>query len=77
MSMPNLKRVRIFSELELSTWLDKNSGHESVMLVTHSDASHKKHVSREQISDVLAKHGWKEGFKYTLSSTLLGHVISR
>jgi len=76
--IPKLKRINIHSELELKVWLKKNSSQkESVMLVTHSNTSHQKHVSREQIGEMLAEHGWKAGSRYTLGSDLLAHVISK
>lgn len=78
MAMPNLKRINIASVLELDTWLAKNSSnHESVMLVTHTNASHKKFVSRESVAEALAKHNWNADSRYTLSSDLLGHVITK
>ena len=77
-NIPSIKRINISSELELDTWLRKSSTQDgSVMLVTHSDASHRKHVSREQIAKVVEDHGWEAGTRYTLSSHLLAHVISR
>jgi len=74
--LPTLKRITINSELELDTWLKKNPNHaESVMLVTHTNESHKKYVSNEQVWDILKKHGWKTGSRYNIGSALLGHVI--
>ncbi len=76
--LPNLKRITINSELELRVWLKKNPNHsESIILVTHTDESHKKYVSREQVIEVLAQHGWKTDSRFTLGSNLLGHVISK
>lgn len=79
MGMPNLKRININSELELDVWLARNANHkESVMVVTHTNTSHQKFVSREQIEEVLAAHSWKAGRSYTFgSSDLLGHVITK
>lgn len=79
MGMPNLKRININSEQELEVWLARNANHkESVMVVTHTNTSHKKFVSCEQIGAVLIAHSWKAGQRYTLgSSDLLGHVITK
>lgn len=77
--LPKLKRITINSGLELDVWLSKNADKEdSVMVVTHSDVSHRKYVSREQIEAVLKKHGWKSGNSYTVgSSNLRASVISK
>jgi len=76
--LPNLKRITINSELELDTWLKKNPTYkESIILVTHTNESHKKYVSREQVREILVKHGWKAGPRHNIGSNLLGHVISR
>ena len=78
MGIPKLKRITINSEQELDVWLARNSSQEeSIMVVTHTNASHRKFVSHEQVGHVLAKHGWKAGFRYTIGSDLLGHVITR
>ncbi len=78
MGMPNLKRININSEQELEVWLAKNSNHEeSVMVVTHTNASHRKFVSREQIGEVLTTHSWKAGPRYSIGSDLLGHVTTK
>lgn len=77
--LPALKRITINSELELDVWLSKNiDAAESVLMVTHADASHRKHVSREQSAALLEKHGWASGRGYTIgSSKLLAVEISR
>ncbi|MEE9334923.1 MAG: hypothetical protein V3U65_12620 [Granulosicoccaceae bacterium] len=78
MSMPKLKRINVHSEQELDVWLAKNSGQEkNILVVTHANASHRKYVSRDQVGQVLAKHGWKAGPRYTLGSVLLGHEIKK
>ncbi len=78
MDIPNLKRVRVSSETELTTWLSKNSDQsESVMLVTQCRPSSSKYVSREQVHDALVAHDWVAGPRFTLNATLIGHVISR
>lgn len=46
--LPKLKRINISSELELEVWLAKNADKdESIIVVTHTDVSHRKCVSRE------------------------------
>ena len=76
MSVPNLKRVSVSSEQELAGWLARQPGAAGpVMLVTRARASHRNHVSREQVGRVLADHGWTAGPRYTLNGDLLGHVI--
>lgn len=78
MGIPKLKRINVFLIQELDVWLTKNSSQEeSIMVVTHTNASHRKFVSREQVGQVLAKHGWKVGSRYTIGSDLLGHVITK
>lgn len=79
MKIPNIKRININSKLELDVWLNKNSDQEEcVMVVTHTKSSHPKFVSREEIAEVLTKHSWNAGQRYTLGSAdLLGHVINQ
>ena len=78
MQIPTLKRITVTSEQQLGIWLAKQSAQaESVMLVTHTKASHKTYVSREQVEQMLAAHGWIAGRRYTLNPDLLGHVISK
>lgn len=79
MGMPNLKRININSVQELEVWLARNASHEErVMVVTHTNTSHRKFVSREQIREVLTTYDWRAGRSYTLGSAdLLGHVITR
>lgn len=78
MKIPSMKRVKVTSPQELDVWLTKYDGTPgSVMLVTHADAAHKDHVSREQVQGVLGVHGWAAGVRYTLNATLLGHVITK
>ena len=78
MKIPNLKRVKISSEQELRIWLAKHPHQEEcVMLVTYSNASRPKYVSREQVRDALTAHGWVAGPRYTLNAILMGHVISK
>ena len=78
MEIPNLKRVKVSSETELTTWLAKNSElSESVMLVTQCRPASPKFVSRAQVHDALAAHDWVAGPRFTLNATLVGHVISR
>ena len=75
MTIPNLKRVKIASEQELSSWLGKNPDHAGdVMVVTQS--SGEKHVSVEQVLAAIAEHGWTAGRRYTLNGNLIGQVIS-
>lgn len=72
----NLKRVTVSSPQELESWLAKAAAaHESAMLVTPT--SGKDTISREQVEDVLAAHGWVSERRYTLGKRQLGHVISR
>lgn len=76
--LPNLKRITINSELELNVWLRKNPSYDdSVILVTHTNKTHKKYVSRSQVNEVLAQYGWKTDSRFNLGSDLLGHVISK
>ncbi len=78
MNIPKLKRIRISSEEDLRIWLAGHSGQEgSVMLVTSTKAASRPHVSRAQVGDALAAHGWIGGPRYTLNATLVGHVITR
>ncbi len=78
MQIPKLKRINICSELELDVWLERNTSQEdSVMVVTHTNTSHQKFVSREQVGQLLVKHGWKAGSRYNIGSDLLGHVITK
>lgn len=71
MEIPKLKRINIHSEKELDVWLTRHSSQEErVMVVTRTNAAHRKFVSREQIGQVLAKYGWKArggvGFPFRL-----------
>lgn len=77
--LPKLKRININSELELEVWLSKNADQEeSVMVVTHTDVTHRKYVDREQIAAILKKHGWKSGSSNIVgSSNLRADVISK
>lgn len=78
MMVPTLKRIKVSSEEALTSWLSQHRGAEDcVMLVTYSDASSAKHVSRERVADALAAHGWVPGARYTLNGSLLGHVIRK
>jgi hypothetical protein len=78
MGIPKLKRINVYSEQELEVCLTKNSGQEkSIMVVTHTNATHQKFVSREQVGQILANHGSKTGSRYNIGSNLLGHVITR
>ena len=78
MTLPNLKRVKLASEMDLKSWLSKNRDHASpVMLVTHANPAHPNHVSRQQVADALVSNGWSAGKRYTLNPTLLGHVIEK
>lgn len=74
MDIPNLKRINISSEQALNVWLSKPSDQDSVMLVTNTKTSD---VSRRQIRDALAAHGWSAGPRFTLNAHLLGHVIRK
>jgi len=78
MTIPNLKRIKINSEVELSTWLTNNADLEkSVMLVTFNKNSPEKHVSHDAVHSALKTHGWTPGRRYTLNANLIGHVIAR
>jgi len=78
MTIPNLKRIKVHSIPELTAWLAKQpSDAQSVMLVTYTDATHDKYVSREQLHDAIIAHGWAAGFRYTLNGNLVGQVISK
>ena len=77
MLIPKLKRVRVASEQELSNWLAKNCDqNQDVMFVTCNKKSPSKYLSREQVSNVIADHGWVPGTSYTLKGNLVGHVAS-
>ncbi len=79
MRFPKLKRINIDSEQELEVWLSKNADtHESYLVVTNSDNSHAKHVSKERLTEIIEQHGWKSGGAYTVgTSKLRAHLISR
>lgn len=78
MKLPKLKRVKISSKQELEVWFKrKSSQEENIMVVSHTNASHRKFVSREQIEEVVVEHGWKAGPRFTIGSDLLGHVINK
>ena len=78
MRVPKLKRIKVSSERELN---DRLAGHSApgqrVMLVTCNKKSPGKYLSRAQVRDALAEHGWREGPSYTLDGHLVGRVISR
>lgn len=77
MIIPKLKRIKVSSKQELRNWLAKNSDHEQqVMIVTCNKTSRDKHVSNDQVRDVLSENGWAAGQSYTLDGNLVGHVIS-
>jgi len=77
-AIPSLKRLTISSQGQLESWLAKHSGGaQSVMLVTHANASHPDYVGREHVAEALAVHGWQAGRRYTLNADLLGHVITK
>jgi hypothetical protein len=76
MNIPNLKRRKISSALELQNWLAKNSDeHPRVMLLLFDKTSGSKFIEPEEVQDVLSKHGWVSGRRYTLNGNMLGHVI--
>ena len=78
MIIPKLKRIKVSSEQELRNWLTKNPDQmQDVMIVTCNKKSHDKHLSRDQMQDVLAQNGWLARRSYTLLGNLDGHVISR
>ena len=78
MTIPNLKRIKVSSALELRIWLSKQPDYEqSIMLVTYSQSSHTNYVSREQVYDAVVEHAWEAGTRYTLNGNLLGYVISK
>lgn len=78
MIIPKLKRIKVSSEQELRNWLAKNPDQmQDVMIVTCNKKSPDKHLSRDQVKDVLAQNGWLAGRSYTLIGNLDGHVISR
>lgn len=78
MTIPNLKRVKVASEQELENWLVQHPDQDDeIMVVTHNKTSADKHVSREQVAEALAAHGWISGTRYTLNGTLIGHVIRK
>lgn len=78
MKIPNLRRIKVTSQAELAKWLATNADHpESVMLVTHCRPSSPNHVSREEVAQALAAHGWEAGPRFTLNDALIGHVIAR
>ena len=77
MEIPKLKRVRVASAQELGMWLEKSSDVDSqVMIVTCDKSSPTKYMSGESVRSILAEHGWKSERSYTLSGSLLGHVVS-
>lgn len=83
MSIPTLKRIRISSQIDLTTWLSKSAAQadiadmNSVMLVSHSDKANKSHLSVNEVREALNEQAWKLERSYTLNGGLLGHVISR
>ena len=78
MKIPALKRIKVTSRTDLTTWLARHDDQaESVMLVTQTDPASPKHVSRETVAEALAAHGWVAGPRFTLNDTLIGHVVSR
>jgi len=78
MIIPKLKRIKVSSEQELRNWLTKNPDQmQDVMIVTCNKKSRDKHLSRDQMQDVLAQNGWLARRSYTLLGNLDGHVISR
>ena len=78
MTIPNLKRIKFTSPEELTVWFAKNHDQaERVMLVTHAEPSHTKHVSHEMVEETLSYHGYRTERRYTLNPTLIGHVVSK
>ncbi|MEM9574276.1 MAG: hypothetical protein AAF870_03490 [Pseudomonadota bacterium] len=77
-NIPDLKRVKISSDQELSTWLHRNSAQQNaVMLVTYTKANPEKHVSHEQVQRALDDYGWTSKMRYTLNKSLVGHAIEK
>ncbi|MGB0798970.1 MAG: hypothetical protein ACPGRD_06595, partial [Planktomarina sp.] len=75
---PNLKRITIPSPDQLDAWLAKRlQGEGRVMLVTHADAAHPKHVGVDLLGDCLKSLGWTSERRFTLHGGLIGHVICR
>ncbi|MDG1802150.1 MAG: hypothetical protein P8H53_06560 [Paracoccaceae bacterium] len=72
MTIPTLKRIRIASDADLTRTL-KNLD-QKIMLVTHGDANHPKHINKDMVKTALAAHGWTSGRRYTLTGTQVGHV---
>ena len=73
-----LKRLKISSAADLKDWLRKNADHPSrIMVVTNARAQSPDHVSRDEITQALADHGWTTGPRFTLNTHLLGHVIAK
>ncbi len=78
MTIPTLKRIKISSERDLRHWLAAGPVVDgSVMLVTFNRTSPAKHVSHAEVHAALSEHGWVSERRYTLNSTLVGHVIRK
>lgn len=80
MIIPKLKRIKVSSEQELRNWLAENSERkQEVMIVTCNKKSRNKHVSSDQVRNVLSENDWNDwaaGRSYTLDGNLIGHVVS-
>lgn len=72
MTIPTLKRIRIASDADLTRALKKLD--QEIMLVTHGDANHPKHISTDTVQTALAAYGWASGRRYTLTGTQVGQV---
>lgn len=78
MHIPKLKRVKVSSEDELRNWLAKNTElRQDVMIVTCNKKSRDKHLSSNQVRELVREKGWNIGRSYTLVGNLEGHVVGR
>ena len=76
MTIPNLKRVSIGSELELRTWLKNHPDYVGrIMCVTKADSTHSKYVSSDEIQTTIGDFNWFGERRYTLNGNQIGHVI--
>ena len=75
MNIPNLKRIKVSSESDLVSWLNKNANAaDQVMIVTCGKASPKKHIKGARVRELLEDNGWLAGQSFTLVGNLQGHV---
>jgi hypothetical protein len=74
-AIPNLKRIRVSSRIELENSLRALGSESKAMLVLHRQQTEDSGLDLEALKEVLSVKGWSSGPRYTLNKALVGQVI--